>query len=251
MNPIPRAALVTGAARRIGAAIARRLHADGYGIALHYRNSASEAEALAAELNALRPGSVLLLQADLSQIECLPALVEAAVRHFGRLDVLVNNASGYYSTPLGSITAQQWDELFNANARAPLFLAQAAAPHLRASGGCIVNLTDLYAQHPTAELAVHAASKAALASLTQSLALALAPDVRVNAIAPGAIEWPEHAGSGEAALGERAQRILQATPLARKGSVDDIADAVAWLVDSAGFVTGQVIRIDGGRGIAG
>lgn len=251
MNDTPRVALITGAARRIGAAIARRLHADGCVVALHYRNSEAEAKTLASELEAARAGSTLLLRADLGEFDRLPELVAKTVGHFGQLDALVNNASAYYTTPLGTATPQQWDALFNANARAPFFLAQAAAPHLQASKGAIVNIADLYALHPTADLSVHAASKAALVSLTQSLALALAPGVRVNAIAPGAILWPDADDDTPDGNSKRREGIVQRTPLARAGTAEDIADTVSWLLSSANFVTGQVIRVDGGRNIAG
>ncbi|HET8898015.1 MAG TPA: pteridine reductase [Rhodanobacteraceae bacterium] len=247
MNPSDTArpvALVTGAARRIGAAIARTLHAAGYDVALHYRQSAAEMQALVAELEAVRAGSTLMLQADLRDTAALAPLVEATIARYGRLDALVNNASTYYATPFGSVTPAQWDELMQANARAPFFLAQAAAPHLRASSGAIVNLADLYALFPSADLTAHAASKAALVSLTQSLALALAPAVRVNAIAPGAIAWPDDAEDET-----RRQRILAATPLKRTGSESDIAAAVRWLLVDARFCTGQVLRIDGGRNL--
>ncbi len=251
VNDTPRVALITGAARRIGAVIARRLHADGYAVAVHYRGSEAEAKSLAGELETARPGSTLLLRADLDEFDRLPELVAKTIGRFGRLDALVNNASTYYATKFGTATPAQWDELFNANARAPFFLAQAAAPHLQASKGAIVNIADLYALHPTADLSVHAASKAALVSLTQSLALALAPHVRVNAIAPGAILWPDAEDDTPDGDRKRREGIVQRTPLARAGTAEDIADTVAWLLESAGFVTGQVIRVDGGRNIAG
>ncbi|MDQ3159873.1 MAG: SDR family NAD(P)-dependent oxidoreductase, partial [Pseudomonadota bacterium] len=184
-------ALITGAARRIGAAIARRLHADGYAIALHFHRSQTDAQALAAELERARPGSVLLLQADLADFDRLPEMIANTIGRFGRLDALVNNASAFFPTAVGVTTPAQWETLFAANVRAPFFLAQAAAPHLRANGGAIVNLTDIYAQQPRGDLAVYAASKGALESLTRGLAVALAPEVRVNAVAPGAILWPD------------------------------------------------------------
>ena len=251
MNDTPRVALITGAAKRIGAAIARRLHADGCVVALHYRNSEAEAKTLASELEAARAGSTLLLRADLGEFDRLPELVAKTVGHFGQLDALVNNASAYYTTPLGTATPQQWDALFNANTRAPFFLAQAAAPHLQASKGAIVHIADLNALHPTAALSVQAASTAARVSLTQSLALALAPGVRVNAIAPGAILWPDADDDTPDGNSKRREGIVQRTPLARAGTAEDIADTVSWLLSSANFVTGQVIRVDGGRNIAG
>ncbi len=245
MNPSRPVALVTGAARRIGAAIARRLHADGYDLALHYRSSAAEMQALAAELEATRPGSTLTLPADLAEFDRLPELVAKTVGRFGRLDALVNNASTFHPTPFGEATPQQWDALFASNARAPFFLAQAAAPHLRATRGAIVNLVDLYAERPLPQHAIYCMAKAALAMMTKSLAVELAPDVRVNAIAPGAILWPEDDRDAQ-----RRQAIVARTPLARTGTAEEIADAVAWLLEGAGYVTGEVIRVDGGRGLA-
>ena len=239
----PRAVLVTGAARRIGAVIARRLHADGYAVALHCHRSRDDADALAGELDAQRPGSACVLQGDLAEAAVLPGLVDTTVAHFGRLDALVNNASNFYPTPLGKATAEQWDDLFAVNARAPFLLAQAAAPHLRAARGAIVNIGDLYAERPRADLVAYAASKAALLGLTRGLAVALAPEVRVNAVSPGAILWPE---DGADALQQA--RILEATPLARLGRADEIADAVAWLL-RGGFTTGEVLRLDGGRSL--
>lgn len=243
MNSDRPVALVTGAARRIGASIARRLHAAGHDLALHHLHSAAEMAALAAQLDAIRPGSVHVLQADLRQFERLPELVAATVGRFGRLDALVNNASNFHPTPLGALTPQQWDDLFAVNARAPLFLAQAAMPHLRAARGAIVNLADVYAGRPLREHAIYSAAKAALVSLTRALALELAPQIRVNAVAPGAILWPE---SGQPV--EAQQAILAATALGRAGSPDDIAAAVAWLLSAdAGYITGQVLHVDGGR----
>ena len=236
-------ALVTGAARRVGAAIARRLHAAGYDLALHYRGSAGEATALAAELDAARAGSVLALQADLAEFDRLPELVARTVGRFGRLDALVNNASGFEPAAFGGIHPAHWDAMMAVNAKAPFFLAQAAAPHLRAARGAIVNIGDLYAERPRADLVAYAASKAALLGLTRGLAVALAPEVRVNAVSPGAILWPE-----DGADTAQQSRILDATPLARLGSAEEIADAVAWLL-RGGFTTGEVLRLDGGRSL--
>ncbi|MEO6155319.1 MAG: pteridine reductase [Thermomonas sp.] len=239
-------ALITGAARRIGAAIARRLHADGYDLALHYRSSQAEMDALLAELNATRPDSAVGLQADLSECDRLPELVANTVGHFGRLDALINNASSFYPTPIGTATPAQWDELFASNARAPLFLAQAAAPHLRASRGGIVNLGDIHGEQPLADHPVYCMAKAALLMLNKSLALDLAPEVRVNAIAPGAILWSEHDTDEDAQAA-----MLARTPLPRLGSTEDVAAAVSWLLGEAGYVTGQILHVDGGRGLGG
>ena len=243
MSTPRRVVLITGAARRIGAAIARRLHAEGYDLALHYRGSASDMQSLVAELDAARAGSTLALQADLAAFDRLPELVAKTVGHFGRLDALVNNASAFYPTPAGNATPAQWEELFSVNARAPFFLAQAAAPHLRAARGAIVNIADIYADTPRADLAVYAASKAALLAVSRGLAVSLAPEVRVNAVSPGAILWPD--GGIDADMQER---LLAQTPLGRIGDPTDIAGIVAWLLgDAAGYVTGQVIHVDGGR----
>ena len=235
--------LVTGAARRIGAAIAHRLHAGGCDLALHHLQSGTDMVALADTLERTRPGSVHVLQADLREFDRLPELVAATVGRFGRLDGLVNNASNFYPTPIGAATPQQWDDLFAVNARAPFFLAQAAAPHLRAARGAIVNLVDVYASRPLPGHAPYSAAKAALVSLTRALALELAPQVRVNAVAPGAILWPEQDAS---TAGQQA--ILAATALGRTGTPGDIAAAVQWLLSTdAGYVTGQVLHVDGGR----
>ncbi len=239
-------ALITGSARRIGAAIARRLHADGYDLALHYRGSVAEMQALAAELEAVRAHSVLTLQADLCEFDRLPELVARTVGRYGRLDALVNNASTFQPTPLGATTPAQWDALFASNARAPFFLAQAAAPHLKATRGAIVNLVDIYAERPLREHPVYCMAKAALVMATKSLALELAPEVRVNAIAPGAILWAENETSGA-----QQQSMLSRTPLARTGTPAEIAEAVRWLLRDATYSTGQVINIDGGRMLGG
>ncbi|ATD68671.1 MULTISPECIES: pteridine reductase [Luteimonas] len=235
--------LVTGAARRIGAAIARRLHADGYAVALHCHHSRGDADALATALEAQRTGSTLVLEGDLADPGVLPGLVAGTVARFGRLDALVNNAAAFAPTAFADTDAAAFDALMATNARAPFLLAQAAAPHLRASRGAIVNIGDLYAERPRADLVAYAASKAALLGLTRGLAVALAPEVRVNAVSPGAILWPE-----DGADATRQAHILQATPLARLGTSGEIADAVAWLL-RGGFMTGEVLRLDGGRSI--
>lgn len=235
-------ALVTGGGRRVGAVIARVLHGAGYDLVLHYRHSADAAETLAAELEQQRAGSVLTQHAELAALDMLPELVTATLSRFGRLDALVNNASAFYPTPLGSATPAQWDELFASNAQAPFFLAQAAAPALRQAGGAIVNLVDIYAERPLAEHPIYCMAKAALLAMTRSLALDLGPQVRVNAVAPGAVMWPSE---GKAYDDKRA--MLERTPLKRAGTPEDVASAVLWLLRDAPFVTGQVLRIDGGR----
>jgi pteridine reductase len=240
-------ALVTGAARRIGAAIARRLHADGFDLALHYRDSAPDMQALSDELLALRADSVLMLQAELSQFDRLPELVAHAVGRFGRLDALVNNASQFFSTPFATTTPAQWDALFSTNVRAPFFLAQAAAPHLRASRGAIVNLADIHGERPLRGHAVYGMGKAALVHMTRALALDLAPEVRVNAVAPGAILWPEPDADGGDKDDAAKAALLARTPLQRLGTPGEIAEAVRWLLRDATYMTGQVLRLDGGR----
>jgi len=239
-------ALITGSARRIGAAIARALHAAGFDLALHCRHSRAELDALIAGLEQVRRGSTLALQADLADFDRLPELVAHTIGRFGRLDALVNNASGFGPTPIGSVTPAQWDRLFATNARAPLFLAQAAAPHLAASGGAIVNLTDIHGERPLREHTVYCMAKAALLMATRSLALELAPQVRVNAVSPGAILWPQDATDTAAQ-----EAMLARTPLRRTGTPEEVAEAVRWLLQDASYCTGQVLHLDGGRLLAG
>lgn len=236
--------LVTGAARRVGATIARTLHAAGHDLALHCRDSRRELDVLIDELESVRGNSTLALQAELADVDRLPALVDATLGRFGRLDALVNNASAFHSTPLGSITPEHWDALLASNARAPLFLAQAAAPYLRARHGAIVNLVDIYADHPLPGYSVYCMAKAALVAMTRALARELAPQVRVNGVAPGAVLWPEHGKD----YADR-EEIVARTPLARTGTPEDVAGAVLWLLRDATFVTGQIIRVDGGRSL--
>ncbi|MCB1956272.1 MAG: pteridine reductase [Rhodocyclaceae bacterium] len=237
--------LITGAARRVGARIARELHGAGARIAVHYRHSADEAEALCAELNAHRPGSAAPFQADLLDIDSLPAMVAACVGHFGRLDGLVNNASSFFPTPVGDITASAWDDLIGSNLKAPLFLAQAAAPALRASGGAIVNIVDIHAERPLRGYPVYSIAKAGLYGLTRSLAIELAPGIRVNGVSPGAIVWPE---DDQFPPAER-ERIVEQSLMKRIGSPEDIAGAVRFLLFDAPYVTGQVLAVDGGRSV--
>ncbi|KRA31828.1 pteridine reductase [Rhodanobacter sp. Root627] len=234
--------LITGAARRVGAVIAHTLHAAGYDVALHYRHSAAEATALADTLERQRAGSTLLLQGELADTAALPALVESLLAHYGRLDALVNNASAFYPTPVGEATPTQWNELFASNAQAPFFLSQAAMPALREARGGIVNLLDIYAERPLANHPLYCMAKAALAAMTRSLALDLAPLVRVNGVAPGAVMWPS-----DGKPYDDQQAMLARTPLQRAGTPEDVASAVLWLLRDAPFVTGQVLRVDGGR----
>ncbi|MEO8136777.1 MAG: pteridine reductase [Betaproteobacteria bacterium] len=238
--------LVTGGARRVGAAIARRLHGSGASLMLHYRASVADARKLQSELNEIRPGSVSLLQGDLLDTAKLPHLITHTVTTFGRLDALVNNASTFQATPVGEITEEVWHNLVGTNVKAPLFLSQAAAPHLRKTGGAIVNITDIHAELPLKNFVVYTLAKAALAALAASLARELAPEVRVNAVAPGPIMWPDGNAFDELAR----QRIISHTPLKRVGSPEDIAGAVNYLLTDAPYVTGHTLNVDGGRRIS-
>ena len=238
-------ALVTGAARRIGAVIARTLHAQDFDVAIHYRASADDAEALVAELNASRADSAAAFAADLTDIAAIEQLASQVIGWHGRLDVLVNNASSFYPTPAGTVTEAQWDDLVGTNLKAPLFLSQAAAPALREARGSIVNIVDIHASRPLREHIVYGPAKAGLAMLTRSLAKDLAPEVRVNGVAPGAILWPDLEQAGEADSAH--QSIIGSVPLGRTGAPEDIAETVYFLAAEAGYVTGEVIRVDGGR----
>ena len=238
--------LITGGAKRVGAGICRKLHAAGASLMLHYRASAGEARLLQAELNHTRPKSVALIQADLLDVAKLPSLVEQTLTTFGRLDALVNNASSFFATPIGDITPAIWDDLIGTNLRAPTFLAQAAAPALKRTQGAIVNITDIHAERPLKGYVVYTLGKAGLTGLTRSLARELAPEVRVNAVAPGPILWPDDEQFDELSR----QRIVSHTPLKREGTPDDIARAVHYLLVDASYVTGMTIAVDGGRHIA-
>jgi pteridine reductase len=238
--------LVTGGAKRVGAAICRRLHAAGANIALHYRSSAHDALALQAELNALRPDSVLCVQADLLNLQDLPRLVHDTILHFGRLDGLVNNASSFYPTTLEEADETHWNDLLGTNLKAPLFLAQAAASELRLRCGAIVNIADIHAERPMQGHLLYSVAKAGLVALTKALAQELAPQVRVNAVAPGVIVWPEQ---GDWENEARRQQIVAHTLLKREGEPDDIAKTVQFLLSQAPYITGQVIAVDGGRSI--
>jgi pteridine reductase len=237
-------ALVTGAARRIGAAICRCLHREGASVAVHYRGSAAEADALCADLNALRPDSALAVHADLAAIDSLPELVATVAAWRGRLDILINNASSFYPTPLGEVTEAHWDDLIGSNLKAPLFLSQAALPDLRKARGVIINIIDIHAQRPLRNHAVYGAAKAGLAMLTRALAKDLAPEIRVNGVSPGAILWPESGLTDQTKAS-----ILRQIPAERPGEADDIAGCVLYLVRDATYVTGQIIAVDGGRSI--
>lgn len=238
--------LVTGGAKRVGAAICRRLHAAGAQVAVHYRSSEQDALALQAELDGLRSKSVAVFQADLLDLNALPQLVREVIEKFGRLDALVNNASSFYATPLAEVDEQQWNDLLGTNLKAPLFLAQAAAAELRRRHGAIVNIADIHAERPMHDHLLYSVAKAGLVALTRSLAQEMAPQVRVNAISPGVIVWPENAAWMDE---EQRRKIVAHTLLKRQGEPDDIAKTVAFLIRDATYVTGQVIFVDGGRSI--
>jgi len=235
--------LVTGGAKRVGAAIVRRLHREGADVMLHYRGSEREANALRSELNAARANSVALVQADLLDLAGLAEIVRNAVNRFDRLDALVNNASTFFPTPVGEMTQATWESLIGTNLRAPLFLSQAAAPHLKKTNGAIVNITDIHAERPLKNYVIYSIAKAGLAGLTRSLARELGPEVRVNGVAPGPIAWPEDGSFDEVTR----QRVISHTLLKRIGEPDDIARAVYYLIAEAPYVTGQIIAVDGGR----
>lgn len=236
--------LITGAARRIGAALARGFHTEGANVCIHFHRSASEAEQLRDELNRVRSGSAIAAGADLLDLDTLPRLIGQTLSAFGRLDVLINNASTFYPTPLGSVTAGQWDDLVGTNLRAPLFLAQAATDALRNAQGLILNLIDIHAQRPLPEHPVYSTAKAGLIMLTRSLARELGPEVRVNGIAPGPILWPE--GGLDDTL---KQEIIDKTLLKRSGSPADIVRTALFFAKDAPYVTGQILAVDGGRSL--
>ena len=236
--------LVTGGAKRLGAAMVRRFHAVGADVVVHYHRSQHAATEFTDTLNRLRAGSASIVCADLNDVDALPGLAAAAVERHGRLDVLVNNASTFYPTPVGSITATQFEDLVGTNLRAPLFLSQAAAPALRSAHGLIINMVDIHGRRPLREHPVYSAAKAGLIMLTRSLARELGPEVRVNAIAPGPVLWPER--DLDAAL---KAEIVAKTALKRSGSPDDIARTALYLATEAPYVTGQVIAVDGGRSL--
>ena len=240
-----RTVLITGAARRVGAAIVRAMHGAGANLVVHYRKSANEAAQLADELNAKRGKSVVTMQADLLDIAKLPSLVEFAVRTFGGLDVLVNNASSFYPTPVGEITPAAWDDLMGSNLKVPLFLSQAAAPALRKSSGLIVNIVDIHSLRPLRNYTVYCAAKAGLHMLTRSLAKELGPEVRVNGISPGPVLWAE----GQADDAAR-KKVVDSTILKRIGTPQDIARTALFFAASAPFITGQILAVDGGRSVA-
>ena len=238
--------LITGGARRVGAAICRLLHAGGANLMIHHRTSVSEARAPQSELNLQRPQSAAIIQGDLLNVAMLSNLVQETVSHFGKLDVLINNASSYYQTEIGEIGEQEWDDLMGSNLKAPLLLSQAAAPELRKQHGCIVNITDMHVERPKKGYVVYSVAKAGLVTLTRSLAQELAPEVRVNAVAPGPVLWPEDNPQFDEVY---RQRVVSQTLLKRLGQPEDVARAVRFLIQDAPFTTGHIIAVDGGRSL--
>jgi pteridine reductase len=237
-------ALVTGAAKRIGAVIARTLHGAGANVAIHYHRSAADAEQLAATLNSARPSSAFATHADVRDIAALERMAKDVVARTGRLDVLVNNASNFYPTPLGTVTPEQWHDLVGSNLKAPLFLSQALLPALKSARGVIINIVDVHSQRPLRDHPVYGAAKAGLAMQTRSLAKDLGPHIRVNGVSPGAILWPDEGMSDALRAG-----IIKQTALKRSGEPEDIANTVLFLVRDAPYITGQIIAVDGGRSV--
>lgn len=237
---------ITGGAKRVGAAICRILHADGFNLMLHYNNSVKEARALQAELNLQRPFSVTIIQGDLRNMSAIPYLITETVNQLGRLDVLINNASTYYPSEIGEIDEEKWHDLMASNLKAPLFLSQAAAPELRKNHGCIVNITDMHVERPKKGYIIYSIAKAGLVTLTKSLAHELGSEVRVNAVAPGPVQWPESNPQFDEVY---RQRVINQTLLKRIGVAEDVAKAVKFLITDAPFITGHILAVDGGRSI--
>jgi len=238
--------LITGGAKRVGAAICRRLHAQGARLVIHYRSSLEEAHALQKELNQIRPDSASLAQADLLDTDLLPDLIDKTVKRYGQLDALINNASSFFATPLDTCTVDAWNDLVGSNLMAPLFLSKAAAPYLKTQRGCIINIIDIHTERPLKNFVIYNAAKGGLQALTKSLALELGPEVRVNGVSPGPILWPEDDTWSD----DKARNtIIQGTLLKRVGEPEDIAKAVQFLVRDAPYITGQIIAVDGGRSI--
>ncbi|MEQ3725073.1 pteridine reductase [Alcanivorax sp.] len=236
-------ALVTGSARRIGAQIVRTLHHHGMRVIIHYRGSEHDAESLASELNQTRPNSAVTLQADLDQPDAVRQLASDTLACFNQLDLLVNNASSFYPTPIDQADDADWEKLIHSNLRAPFILSQQLTPALRQQQGCIINIVDVYAEKPLQTHTLYCMAKAGLAMMTKSLARELGPAIRVNGVSPGPILWPE--------AGQMNQQAIQdATALKRSGEPDDIANTVYWLATAAPFITGQILAVDGGRSLA-
>ena len=242
-------ALVTGGSKRIGAETVRLLHQAGYNTVIHCRLSRQSADELAEELNNKRVDSAKVIQGDLDNETVYSSLIEQAYQCWNRLDVLINNASSFYPTPVGSITLDDWNNLINSNMKAPLFLAQAAAPYLRLTQGNIINIIDVHAQRPMKEHSVYCSAKAGLAMITLSLAKELGPEIRVNGVAPGAILWPANNGQNSDMPEHTKKLILERTALKRPGQPIDIAKTILFLVKDADYITGQIIAVDGGRSL--
>ena len=236
-----RTVLITGAAKNIGATIAKELHSSGMKIIIHYNHSQKEATKLVDELNDLRENSAIKIQADLKKKECYSMLINAALDFTGKIDVLINNASAFYPTPLNDINEKNWNELININLKAPLFISKLAAESLKENNGCIINITDIHASNPLINHAIYCISKAGLIILTKSLAKELAPDIRVNAISPGAITWPDVMDS------KTKENIINQTVLKKMGDAEDIAKTVIFLIEDASYITGQILNVDGGK----
>ncbi len=246
MNTNNKIVLITGGAKRVGAAICRVLHQQGANLMIHYNTSTAEARALQAELNLIRPQSAAIIQGDLLNTDALPNLVSETIAHFGKLDVLINNASTYYPTEIGKINRDNWQDLIGSNLKAPVFLSQAAAAELRKTHGCIVNITDMHVERPKKGYVVYSVAKAGLVTLTKSLAHELSPEVRVNAVAPGPVQWPESNPQFDEVY---RQRVINQTLLKRVGEPEDVAKAVRFLIYDAPFITGHVLAVDGGRSL--
>jgi len=244
MNASSKTILITGGAKRIGRQMAQTLHYAGHNVMVHYRSSANAATELVSQLNDSRPDSAASIQGDLLDIECIPKIIDSCIEQFGRLDALVNNASSFYPTPIELLEDDFWKDLIGSNLKAPAFLVKHAVKHLRESNGSIVNIVDIHAQKPMADHPIYCSAKAGLEMLTKSLARDLAPEIRVNAVSPGAILWPEQNSSAADQV-----ETIKKIPLGRLGNPTDIADMVLFLIDQANYVTGQVIAVDGGRSV--
>jgi len=243
-NTHPKTAIITGGAKRIGAEIAKTLHSSGFNILMHYRHSANEANTVCSELNAIRPNSCSLVQAELNDMNAYTRIAEKALSEFGQIDALINNASSFYPTPIDSITEDQWNELLASNLKAPLFLSKEVIPELRKTQGNIINILDIYATRPLAEHPIYCAAKAGLQMLTKSLARDLAGTIRVNGVAPGAILWPENDDGLDSQ-----EPILKRIPMNTLGEPNDIAKTILFLLLDAPYINGQIIAVDGGRSV--
>ncbi len=241
---VRKVAIITGAAYRIGASITQKLHQSGMNVVLHYRHSHEQAQRLCHDLNATRPHSAITLQANLHHPESWQPLIEKSQQQWGRLDLLVNNASSFYPTAIGDVTEAIWNELMGSNLKAPFFLSQAAAPHIKKNQGSIVNIVDIHAERPLKNHPVYSIAKAGLVMMTKSLACELGPEIRVNGVAPGAILWPDHNMDDETR-----QRIIARTFLQQQGEADNIAEAVLFLARNAPYTTGHILTVDGGRSL--